>query len=409
MTKHSIVGASKARRWLNCPGSVALCKDAPEQETSFYAAEGQAAHSLAEKVMNDTKAGVSVDKMYSKYHGDNIESEDGREFRINDEMWEAVMVYRDAILEDVNKYEADFKDLDIEKSFTLDKLWDEAYGTSDAVLFVAMDRLIVYDFKYGKGNMVDAEDNEQLLFYALGAFGTYEEIDAYDLTHVELVIVQPRGYSDAVKRAVYPITKLKEFRDRCANAFYVIKNEKNKLGNTLKAGDWCKYCTAKPTCPEFRRVPARAADVFKGLADMENNVIQPPAPNTLTPEQIAKVLANASVFSLWVSSVREYAESIAKQGTSVPGYKLIQKKGNLSWIDETKAVKAYKSEFGDEMFKKSLITPTQFKKLLGKKRLDELADYTERPDKDLSLVPESASGEAVKIANRTLFADFEDM
>src|SRR5215469_7170802 len=47
MTTHSNFGGSKAERWLNCPGSVALCASVPPLPTSAYALEGTQAHALA--------------------------------------------------------------------------------------------------------------------------------------------------------------------------------------------------------------------------------------------------------------------------------------------------------------------------------------------------------------------------
>ena len=51
--KHALLGASKAHRWMTCPGSISLESTFPEQE-SFYAAEGTAAHALAEESVSYT-------------------------------------------------------------------------------------------------------------------------------------------------------------------------------------------------------------------------------------------------------------------------------------------------------------------------------------------------------------------
>ncbi|MCA9333335.1 DUF2800 domain-containing protein, partial [Candidatus Saccharibacteria bacterium] len=48
--QHSKLGASSAYRWTACPGSVALCEQAPEQESSIYAQKGTEAHEWAEKL-----------------------------------------------------------------------------------------------------------------------------------------------------------------------------------------------------------------------------------------------------------------------------------------------------------------------------------------------------------------------
>lgn len=47
MSLHSTYGASGAERYLHCPGSVRMSRDAPEPITSIYAAEGTRAHAAA--------------------------------------------------------------------------------------------------------------------------------------------------------------------------------------------------------------------------------------------------------------------------------------------------------------------------------------------------------------------------
>jgi hypothetical protein len=50
LMKHAILGASKAHRWMTCPASIQLEATIPDEE-SFYAAEGTAAHALAEECL----------------------------------------------------------------------------------------------------------------------------------------------------------------------------------------------------------------------------------------------------------------------------------------------------------------------------------------------------------------------
>ena len=48
--KHSRLGPSATTRWMPCPGSVAACADYP-RETNEFAAQGTAAHEMAEKCL----------------------------------------------------------------------------------------------------------------------------------------------------------------------------------------------------------------------------------------------------------------------------------------------------------------------------------------------------------------------
>jgi hypothetical protein len=55
--QHSPIEAGNAKRWMNCPGSVALESKFPASE-SFYATEGSGAHRLAEKCLLETGESV---------------------------------------------------------------------------------------------------------------------------------------------------------------------------------------------------------------------------------------------------------------------------------------------------------------------------------------------------------------
>ena len=94
MSAHSKFSPSSAKRWLTCPGSMSL--PVTEQKSSVYAAEGSAAHLLAQRCQ---LIGASPDH----YHGDliNVIDEDTGEsdgvFEVTDEMIRGVRLFLDAI------------------------------------------------------------------------------------------------------------------------------------------------------------------------------------------------------------------------------------------------------------------------------------------------------------------------
>lgn len=57
----------------------------------------------------------------------------------------------------------------VEQRLDFSKWIPEGFGTGDC-LIVADDVLHIIDFKYGLGVLVEAEDNPQMMCYALGAF-----------------------------------------------------------------------------------------------------------------------------------------------------------------------------------------------------------------------------------------------
>lgn len=63
------------------------------------------------------------------------------------------------------------------------------FGTGDC-LIIANKTLYIIDLKYGRGVLVDAEDNPQMMLYALGALNIFDAL--YDIEEVEMTIFQPR-------------------------------------------------------------------------------------------------------------------------------------------------------------------------------------------------------------------------
>jgi aspartate/tyrosine/aromatic aminotransferase len=197
------------------------------------------------------------------------------------------------------------------------------------------------------------------------------------------------------------VKKLAQFEERLQIAMYHI--ERGTM--TTTPGSWCKWCDAKSICHSFKEVSKLASGPLQNLA---RDTVSTPSPAAMTTEEISKVLKNAVLIKLWADSVAEYATKIAKEGSKIPGYKLIQKKGNLAWKDESVAVKRFKERYGDDIFKKTLLTPTQMKKLVGKESAHEVEEIAERADKDLALVPESDKGEPVVINRLKVFDQFSN-
>ena len=80
-------------------------------------------------------------------------------------------------------------DLRVEVKFDLTHIDAEAFGTCDAVIVAPMNRIIVVDYKHGKGHAVEVENNHQLQYYALGAYYALPASDQCDIEYVEMVIV----------------------------------------------------------------------------------------------------------------------------------------------------------------------------------------------------------------------------
>ncbi len=248
---HSKYGGSGAHRYWACAGCINLCEKAKamldfDPSPSVYATEGTVAHRLAEICLHSNEDAIA-------YVGEMFEADD-RYIIVSQDMAKAVQVYLDHIRETCkNEFGTNKSFLEIEKEFTLKGLDPEAFGTNDACLHVPFHKLFVWDYKHGKGVVVEIKFNKQLLYYALGALEGKTDID-----EVQLFIVQPRApHKDGVIRTkTYSVEKLKLFEIELREKIKVTKNP----DAVRKGGDWCKFCDAYKICSEAKK------DIWRGGA-----------------------------------------------------------------------------------------------------------------------------------------------
>lgn len=248
---HSKLGASSMHRWTACPGSVRLCSTIP-YSTNVWAEEGTKAHFLAEQAFK----GADLHKLCPN----------------NVVMREAVELYVDTVMGDYTARKTNprggkpdhLEHLWIEKKFDLSAVYPKCFGTADATLWDEKPRILrVYDLKYGT-DPVDAKDNVQELYYALGALKTLE-LPAKD---IELVIVQPRARrKKKVDRWMTDIVRLMDFEEELIEA---CKRTEPKNA-PLVVGRHCYWCPAKSSCQAHKDAAnLEAASVFGELPSAEN-------------------------------------------------------------------------------------------------------------------------------------------
>jgi hypothetical protein len=407
---HSKLSPSTAKRWMNCPGSVKLIESAPPQKPNIYAAEGSVAHAVAASMLDRADSVIDLEIVQPNYADPNrnIENDwctyDVDEFHIiaTDEMYAYAGVYADFVsdLEDEWGVEAQ-----IEQRVVVDEELG-LYGTADCILYVPYNRLYVIDFKYGAGNKVSAENNEQLMYYALGALLTLPEEERLDVPEVEMIIVQPRGIGQPIERFVMKTQDLLAWNMSLLTAVYKTQKEDAEL----IPGDWCKYCPAAPICPALKQTSMELTKtVFENELDSSNS------PPKLTNDQLIEVLDKADLIRDWLKAVEKYAFNKLEAKEEVRGYCLKPRYGNRKWKDEKEAIRYFKDcNFDeDELFNTVFKSPTQlenfmktdknFKSELERKEfLEDISKRVERPFNGYALTKGTAQIDTAKDAFDTV-------
>jgi len=163
--KHARLSASRAERFMTCPGSYRLESQMPYEPAGEAAAIGTAIHELSEAMMR----------------GDDLIQAD-----YPDEHWEMAADYVrfiNTLVENPRK-----KLIEVNVDNGLKSLHQALGGTADAVL-VDGNHLHLVDLKTGRVP-VDAENNKQLLTYAVGVMRQFNAPATIECT---MHIFQPKA------------------------------------------------------------------------------------------------------------------------------------------------------------------------------------------------------------------------
>lgn len=406
---HSKYSASKSKILLNCAGSLPLSRGIPNR-SSKYSREGTAAHTVAGWALEESKDAAA-------YIGRRVPVEH-ETFEVDADMAGHLQVYTDLVttLRDtlgatlLVEQRLDYGPYIL--AGTEEEGQEVAWGTGDAVL-IAGEEIIVCDLKYGRGEEVDATENSQLMSYALGAlqkFGDYGEFK-----RVRCLISQPRT-SKTASEWTCSVEDLLAFAKTFQQAVIRIERAESTIDSRddtwdaayLAAGDHCRWCPAKATCPEYRgRVTATVFDFVPATADEFADAPQVDATQHVKSsgdEWLAAAMAQTDFIEHWIKAIRAEVETRLLAGTPVKGQKLVQgKQGNRAWSDDAEAETLMRDTFRlkvDDMYTKTVISPTAAEKLLKTKsprRWTKLATLITRADGKLSVAPESDKRPAVSV------------
>ena len=383
---HSELSPSASERWINCPGSVRLSEGLHE-DPSPYAAEGTAAHVVAEWLVKGEKTLEEIKALV----GTTIRTWDGFDVEVTDEMVDGAVLYRDTIEKDLAALRAEGRPAPVaaqaEEKVCASSVDKELWGTSDYTIFQKGNKLKVYDYKFGKGKVVDPEENTQMSTYALATMDTLAG-EAFD--EVELAIVQPRAphAKGPVRRWITSVAWLRGFRERMRAS--VAKTREPDPYANLKAGKWCFFCKAKGRCPEIKKAVVAQAQVdFSVVPVPAARVKGLPSVDAMPPEKLAMALSWQDVVVAWFDAMHAKARGLLEAGVHVPGYKLVEGRSTRQWNADAGAVVAALSLLCDEddlLTPRELKSPAQVEKVVGRGKLEKM-NLVRKPKGGLAVAP----------------------
>ncbi len=303
--KHARLSASRADRFMSCPGSYRLEEVMPYEPAGEAAAIGTLIHELSEKLLN----------------GQEIDNPD-----VDPDHLDMAQKYADFVNTLVEKPRKRMIEVNVDAG--LKSLHYALGGTADTVL-VDGDHLHVIDLKTGRV-LVDAEDNKQLLTYALGVMRMLNAPESITCT---MHIYQPRaGHS---KWTVTGADLIKHGEELLAAANLALTFD----APTNPSTSACKYCKAKPICPSIRaKVQDNARKDFIEIVkkDEKEGTGNVPA---ITPEMVEL----AQLAGMWSETVLEMAKKQITSGSLIQGWTLRPGRKTKFWKSDALAYEALKS------------------------------------------------------------------
>jgi len=385
MMDHAKLSASSSHKWIHCPGSVPLEVGEPES-TSTYAEEGRLAHEIGELKLRK----AFIEPMGARAFNAKLKKLQEHP-QYNPEMLTTTDVYLNYISEIAHActsrpYVA------VEKRLDFSAWVPEGFGTGDCVMLFG-DSMWVNDYKHGKGVPVSAENNSQMLLYALGAYAAYSLM--FPIKTIHLAIIQPR-LSDE------PSTWTLSVEDLLAWGEWVkpIAATAASGDGECNSGEWCRFCRAKAKC-RVRADNHTALEAFGGRK-----------PPLLTNEEVGAVLAQAINISTWVADLEEYALTECLSGREVPGWKAVEGRSNRSFTDQEAAFKALRESGtpNEMLYERKPLTLTGVEELIGKPKFKTLLNqYVVKPPGKPTLAPATDKREPIKTQSaREIFATVEE-
>jgi hypothetical protein len=342
---HSPFGGSVAARVLRCPASVDRVRKVPAhlRKPSAYADRGTALHAVMALLL-DTD-GIAIESFIGKTFDNYTITRDDVENALR-----PAYDFADQLLS------APGAAYYLERRVIFPTIAN-AFGTCDLLVRIG-GTVYVIDFKFGVGVRVLAlypdgdEDvlNAQLLFYAAAARHSLPDFFA-GVESIVLAIVQPVS-TELEAEMVSTVTVAPAELDEFIAAYRAACAEALSDSPRLARGTWCRFCPARPICPEHTGP----------LLDLAQFTVPAAAPSK---DAYLQALADGLNLVDAIKDIRtalhDQAKRALERGDVVPGYALSAGRAERHWRDESAALAALRG-LGltrDDIVAKTMRSPKQ--------------------------------------------------
>lgn len=385
MADHARKSPSGADRWMVCFGAPRM-EDQFDDETSEYSSEGTAAHTVRERCLNQ---------------GKDVQDFVGEWIPADDMFFEVTQDWVMFLQPGIDRIRESKAEWIFEHRVTMEPWIPGGFGTLDAGGYTPK-MVIIDDLKFGRGVVVDAEQNKQLMIYALGFWKNYLQ-GRTKATQFILRIDQPRTLGKGSEWHV-SLDELLEFSEEVEAAVAMVDEADaadeddlpDYLHPTVKG---CQFCRAARNSG-CKKLDAFVLDLlglkFSDLTTLKKRAPTLPDIDEMTPERRSYVLMHQSLINGWLKNLHGAQLDAALRGQPTPGLKAVATLGDRAWVDPEQAEAFFRGKIPDkDLFTRNLKSPAQLELLAGTRTWAKAEALIHRPDGRPALVPVSDKRDAL--------------
>lgn len=216
------------------------------------------------------------------------------------------------------------------------------FGTVDRVI-IRGSHVDIVDFKFGRGEIDDADINIQGQAYLLGVMDKFPELQT---ATVHFII--PRR--DEVLTHDYSRSDMEDIRLRIN---MIVEKAELENAEAVPNTEGCRYCKHKLSCPALSdKLLPLAKKYSQSVQDFEMSLWGNYAPEKVEdPMVLSKMLNVAQVVDKWQSAAKKQALKLAlEEGAEIPGYDLHYRNASMSIEDAQEAFDALSHLMSPEDF-----------------------------------------------------------
>lgn len=187
----------------------------------------------------------------------------------------------------------------------------------------ALTKATVLDWKFGRNEVDEAEDNLQGISYAVALFHWFPSIDT-----VSVGFVYPRLQSDS--RFTFTRAQAQELETRLLT---VARERENPFAPPRPHTSLCGLCAHRAQCPAMHGCTALITQPLAPVAASKVQKLVSTPVSDLDPREKGQLRALVDMLMSALEQRKNDLTTEAKNGAAVAGYKMVHRKGNASVTD----------------------------------------------------------------------------